>query len=78
MTLDTCLGRTIFRIAKKRKTAEAPKLLLQLITALPIAANGLVNAMTSGHRSSPLGRLRLSSFGAMSGDPANDDLQAFP
>jgi hypothetical protein len=41
------LGRTIFRIAKKRKTAEAPKLLVQRIAALPIAANGLANTVTS-------------------------------
>jgi hypothetical protein len=47
----------MFRIAKKRKTAEAPKLLIQLIAVLPIAANGLVNNEISCHLASPFERL---------------------
>jgi hypothetical protein len=53
-------------------------LLLQRIAALPIAANGLVNNMTSGHLASPFEGLCLSAFSATIGYPANDDLQAFP
>jgi hypothetical protein len=43
---------------------------------MPIAANGLVNIVTSGHLASPFEDLWLSAFNATSGYPAIDDLQA--
>jgi hypothetical protein len=45
--LISCLDRKIFRNAKRRKMAEAPRLSTQLIAALPITANGLVNTIPS-------------------------------
>jgi hypothetical protein len=41
------LDRKIFRNAKRRKMAEAPRLLIQLIATLPKKENGLVKIIPS-------------------------------
>jgi hypothetical protein len=45
MTLDSCPYLKILISAERRKMNEAPKLLMPLITALPIRENGDDNSM---------------------------------